>query len=131
VGRAPPLALIVEDAARVEAQIAADGAHVTVRGPGDRACGLCHHWIVLRDLAVESKLGQRHRRSDLETTLVGSDGAQLRDAVHVDEYWRRNNAAPQVDDEVRTTAQQTAVGMSRARVEHAGQGGGAQQLEFG
>src|SRR6185369_11244774 len=52
VGRAPPLALIVEDAARVEAQIAADGAHVAVRGPGDRARRLRHHRMVLRDLAV-------------------------------------------------------------------------------
>ena len=36
IGAPPPFALVVVNAARIEAQIAADGCHVAVTGPGDR-----------------------------------------------------------------------------------------------
>ena len=48
IGLAPPFALIVEDAARVEREIAADGSHVAVGRAGDVGGGLRHHRIVLR-----------------------------------------------------------------------------------
>ena len=47
VGRAPPFALIVEDAARVEAEIAADRAHVAMGRAGDCGRRLRHDRIVL------------------------------------------------------------------------------------
>ena len=37
---APPLALVIEDAARIEAEVAADRAHVAMGRPGDRAGSL-------------------------------------------------------------------------------------------
>ena len=52
IGAPPPFALIVEDAARVEAEIAADGAHVAVRGAGDVRGGLRDDGVVLVDRGV-------------------------------------------------------------------------------
>ena len=97
VGGAPPFALIVEDAARVEAEIAADRAHVAMRRPGDGAGRLRHHRIMPHHLRMRGKLGQRDRGADLERVRVGLDGAQLRDVVDVDQRRRRDDAAPDVD----------------------------------
>ena len=52
IGVAPPFALIVEDAARVEAEIAAERAHVAVGRAGDVGGGLRHHRIKLDDVGV-------------------------------------------------------------------------------
>ena len=48
IGFAPPFALIVKNAAGVEREIAADGAHVAVGRPGDVTGRLRHRRIVLR-----------------------------------------------------------------------------------
>src|SRR5437763_11634402 len=45
VGVAPPFALIVEDAACVETQIAADGAHMALGGAGNVGASLRHGGI--------------------------------------------------------------------------------------
>ena len=52
IGRTPPFALVVEDAARVEAEIAADRAHVAMRRPGDVRGGLRDHRIVRDDVRM-------------------------------------------------------------------------------
>ncbi len=70
VGLPPPLALIVEDAARVEAQVAADGAHVAMGRPGDGARRLRHDGKVLQHAGVMCQLGQRHRRAEREALLT-------------------------------------------------------------
>ena len=59
VGGPPPFALIVEDAARVEADVAADGAHVAMRRPGDGGRRLRHDGIVRENARVLRHLGQR------------------------------------------------------------------------
>src|SRR6478672_6747409 len=46
VGGAPPFALIIEQAAGVEAEIAADRAHVAMGRPGDERGRLRHHRIM-------------------------------------------------------------------------------------
>jgi hypothetical protein len=48
IGLAPPFALIVKDAARVERDIAADRSHVAMGRPGDLAGRLRYCRIVLQ-----------------------------------------------------------------------------------
>ena len=49
IGAPPPFALIVENAACVEAQIAADSSHIAVSGTSDVRGGLRENGVVLID----------------------------------------------------------------------------------
>src|SRR5438132_13234693 len=118
VGAAPPFALVVVEAARVEAQIAAERSHIPMRGSRDEPSGLRHHRIVPHHLFMGGKLGELDRRADLKRARIGPNGAQLLDVVDIDEYRRGNDAAPDIDDQVGAAAQQAALGMARARFDH-------------
>ena len=72
VGVAPPFALIVEDAAGVEAEIAADRAHVAVGGAGDVGGRLRQHWIMLYDRRMLGDFAEANRGADLERIRVGA-----------------------------------------------------------
>jgi len=63
VGVAPPFALVIEDAARVEAEIAADRAHVAVGGAGDVRGRLRDHGIMPVDGGMRGDLAQAYRRT--------------------------------------------------------------------
>src|SRR5262249_36137273 len=52
VGAPPPFALIVENAACVEAEIATNGSHVAVCGAGDVRGSMCKDRVVLIDIGV-------------------------------------------------------------------------------
>src|SRR5437763_1466904 len=111
VGLPPPFALIVKDAARVETQIAADRPHIAMRGAGDDLCGLGQHGIVLGNTGMGGNLGERHRSADLQSLGIRLDEAQLRDHSQVDEHRRRDNTAPDIDDEIGAAADRDAAGM--------------------
>ena len=59
IGLAPPFALIVENAARIEREIAADRAHVAVGRAGDMGRGLRHDRIMFRHIGMRGDLGER------------------------------------------------------------------------
>ena len=133
IGIAPPFALIVEDAARVETEIAADRAHVAVSWAGNVRGRLRDDGIVLVDRGVLGDLGETYRRTEFQSLLIGFDRMQLLHAVHVDQHRRRHDAAPDIDDQVGTAAERHAVRVrfprrdhfiERFRIEHAefGQG---------
>jgi hypothetical protein len=105
VGVAPPFALIVIDAAGVEAQIAADRAHDAMRRTRDLVCGLRHHGIMRAHLRVLGEFGERHRGADLDPVRIGFDRAQLGDIIHLDQDRRRDDAAPDVDREIGAAAE--------------------------
>ena len=131
IGGAPPFALIVEDAAGVEAEIAADRAHVAMGRPGDDGGGLRHHRIMPHHVGMLGKLGERDRGADLDDVRVGADRAQLGDVVDVDQGGRRLDAAADVDDEIGAAAEQPAVGMGGARLDDVVERGRTHQLEVG
>ncbi len=118
VGGAPPFALVIVEAARVETQIAADGSHVAVGGPGDATGSLRHHGIMPPHAFMHVELGELDRGTDLQDARIGPDRAHLLHVVDIDEYRRGDDAAPDVDHEVGAAAQQPAVGMARAGVDH-------------
>ena len=62
VGVTPPFALVIEDAARVEAEIAADRAHVAMGGPGDMRGRLRDYRIMLVDGRMRGDLAQASPR---------------------------------------------------------------------
>jgi len=62
VGRAPPLALVVEHAAGVQTQIPAEGGDTSMGGPGNAACRLGQRWIIRCDARVVCQPRQRHAR---------------------------------------------------------------------
>ena len=62
VGVTPPFALVIEDAARVEAEIAADRAHVALGGAGDMRGRLRDHGIMLVDRGMRGDLAQASPR---------------------------------------------------------------------
>src|ERR1700722_10513565 len=118
VGGAPPFALIVEDAARIETKIAADCAHVAMGRAGDMRGRLSHHRIVAHHVWMRGEFGERDRSADFESAGVGLDGAQFVHAVDIDELGRRDDAAADVDHKVGTAAKQSAFGIRRARRDH-------------
>src|SRR5205085_311948 len=73
VGGAPPFALVVEQAARVEAEVAAYGAHTAVCGPGNEVRCLSEDSIVRAHLRVRGELGEPHCGADLEFMRIGLD----------------------------------------------------------
>ncbi len=111
IGRTPPFALVVEDAASIEAEIAADRAHVAVRRPGNVRGGLRDDRIVRDDRRMLGEFAERDGRADFDGACVGLDRAQLVDAIDVDQHRRRHDAAPNVDDEIGAAAEQPAAGM--------------------
>src|ERR1700686_852753 len=115
IGVAPPFALIVENAARVEREIAADGAHIAVGRAGDMGRGLRHDRIMLCHIGMRGDLGERGRGADLEHPRLGFDAAQLGDAVDVDQHRRRDDPAPDVDHEIGAAANEPAVAMGGTR----------------
>src|SRR5580658_942540 len=117
VGLSPPFALVVVDAARVEAEIAADGAHLALRRAGDRRRSLGQHPILRPHLRMSGKLGQGHGRTDAERVALGLDAAQLGDAGEIDEDRRCDDAAAEIDDEIRAAAQELrpAIGFARGQ----------------
>ncbi len=106
VGVAPPFALIVENAARVEAKIAADRAHIALGRPGDMAGSLRHDRIMFDRLRMRGDFGELCRGADLELARIGRDGAQLVDAVDIDQHRRGDDAAPDVHHEIGAAAEQ-------------------------
>ena len=118
VGGAPPFALVIEQAARIEAEIAADRSHVAMGGAGDEGGGLRHHRIVPRHVGMRGEFDELDRGADLERTRVGADRAQLFDVVDVDEHRRGDDAAADIDHEVGAAAEQRACGMVGARADH-------------
>jgi hypothetical protein len=111
VGGAPPFALVIEQAAGVEAEVAADRSHVAMGRPGDAGRSLRQHWIVPHHLRMRGELGERDRGADLDRLGIGRDGAQLGDVVDVDQHRRRDDAAPDIDHEISAAADEAAVGV--------------------
>src|SRR6185436_14304204 len=105
IGVTPPFALVIEDAARIETEIAADRTHVAVGGPGDMRGGLRDHGIMLVDCWVRGDLAQGHRGAELERFFVGMNRVQFRHAIHVDQNRWRDDAAADVDDEIGAAAE--------------------------
>src|SRR5262249_24790829 len=118
VGGAPPFALVIVEAARVEADIAADRPHVAMSWPGDAAGGLRYYRVVPQHVFVRGELGELDRGPDLEGPRVGPDRAQLLDLVDVDEHRWRDDATPDIDHQVGAAAEEPAIGMARARLDH-------------
>src|SRR5664280_1550696 len=73
IGAPPPFALIVINAAGIEAQIAADGRHDAVTGSGDRYSGLRERAILAGNRRVAGKRGDGHPCADRQSALVGLD----------------------------------------------------------
>src|SRR5450759_5420033 len=136
IGGAPPFALIVKDAAGVEAEIAADRAHVALGGAGDVAGGLRQYRIMLDDRRMLGQRGQPHRGADLKCIYISLDGGQLRHLVHVDEHWWGDDAAADIHDQIGAAAERHAARIGgargqrlveRGRIEHAEIGQGVHQ----
>src|SRR5262249_30256676 len=129
IGLAPPFALIVEDAARVECEVTAEGAHVALRRPGDMAGRLRDRRIVPHDTRIGRKFGKRHGRADLQLTLIGPDIAQLRYGIDFDQHRRRDNAAPDIHHQVGAAAEYSALWMRSARSHQLSQRARPDQIE--
>src|SRR6185437_59531 len=136
VGVPPPFTLIVEDAARVEAEIAADRTHVAVSRAGYVCGGLREDGIMLRYSWKPCEFAHSHRRADLERTFIRFDRVQLGHAVHVYQDFRRDDAAADVDNEIGAAAERHAARIAgprgdrffdRARADHAKFGQGVHQ----
>ena len=115
IGVTPPFALVVEDAARVEAEIAADRAHVAVGGAGDVGGRLRDHGMMLVDGGMLGDLAQRDRGAELDRFLIGMNCVQFLHAVHVDQHRRCDDAAADVDDEIGAAAERHGLGIICAR----------------
>jgi hypothetical protein len=115
VGVTPPFALVIEDAAGVEAEIAADRAHVAVGGAGDVRRRLRDHGIMLVDGGVPGDLAQVYRGPEFDRFFVGTDRVQLLHAVHVDQNRRRDDAAADIDHEIGAAAERHGLRIVRAR----------------
>src|SRR5262252_7624375 len=73
VGVAPPFALVVENAAGVETEIAADRAHIALGRAGDMSGRLRQRRIVTRHFGMRGELAQRYRRANRKFAPIRSD----------------------------------------------------------
>src|ERR1700693_5999892 len=85
IGVPPPFALIVVNAAGIKAQIAANGRHDAVTGPGDRCGGLRKGAILAGDHRVASKRGDGHPRANRYAAFADLDLGQFVDAGKIDQ----------------------------------------------
>src|SRR5262249_57711215 len=115
VGGAPPFALVVEQTAGVETEIAAYRAHVAVGGPGDEGRRLCNNGIMRAHLRMRRKFRERDRGADFKPLRIGLDRAQLADLVDLYEHRRGGDTAPNIDQEISGAAEQPALRRPHAR----------------
>src|SRR3974377_1063543 len=100
VRAAPPVALIVIDAARVEAQIAADRRKCAVTGSGDRVRGLGQSRVMRREALVARNLGDPDHAADDQSRAAVVDAIEFADAGEVDQSIDAANAASQIDQQI-------------------------------
>ena len=115
VGFAPPFGLVVVDAAGIQADVAADRAHVALGRPGDRAGGLGDRRIAAPDFRMLGDLVQPRRRPDDEPAFVDFYGLEIGQVVGVDQDRRRLDLPPDVDQQVGAAADHPAFGMGEPR----------------
>ena len=101
VALAPPTALVVEDTARVEAEIAADGGHVAVRRTGDLRRGPRDCRKIAYDRIVLPECVERHRAADCQAVRAADNVLHFFDIVQIDQRRRLDQAAAHVDDQIR------------------------------
>src|ERR1017187_5929427 len=95
-----PFALIVINAAGIETQIAADGRHDAMPGPGDRFGRLRERAILAGDRRVARERGDGHARADRYAASVALDLGQLVDAGKVDQLIWAADTTPHVHQQV-------------------------------
>ena len=100
IGGAPPFALIVEDAARIETQVAADRPHVAVGRPGDDG-----RWM-------SRKLGERTDAPTSSRSASASTKRSSATALMSISTGGANDAAADIDHEIGAAAERRAAGIS-------------------
>src|SRR5262245_40197808 len=104
---APPCALIVEDAARVEAEITADRRHGAVAGSGDRLGCLRHGPVVRRDQHLAGERDEGHAGADAQPALAELDPVELVDAGKIDQQIGTVQPMAHADEEVGAAGDET------------------------
>jgi hypothetical protein len=127
VGAAPPFALVVEDAACVEAQVAAEGGHGAVAGAGDAGRGFGKRRQRSRDARIVRERFERHAGADAPAAGVLLDPRELRDRTEVDQRLRRADAASQVRNQVGAAGDDAR--RRQTRQQGAGFGGGGRPVK--
>src|SRR5690606_1497032 len=84
VRRAPPFALVVVDAARVEEQVSADRGDAAMRRTGYRAGGLRDRAVAADEQRMRGERRQAGSRADRHPRARALDGVEARDAAEVD-----------------------------------------------
>src|SRR5664279_4033367 len=115
VGAPPPFALIVINAAGIEAQIAANGRHDAVTWPRDRCGGLRERAILAGDRRVASQRGDGHTRADRHAAAVSLDLGQFVDAGEIDQQIRTADATPHVHQQIGAARDEAAARMLETR----------------
>ena len=84
VGAPPPFALVVVDAARIEAEVAADRGHRAVAGTCDASGGFRQGTMASADLGMVSQSTQCHHRADAGAARGERDLSQFVDCRQVE-----------------------------------------------
>src|SRR5690606_19797103 len=111
VRRAPPFALVVVDAARVEEQVSADRGDAAMRRTGYRAGGLRDRAVAADEQRMRGERRQAGSRADRHPRARALDGVEARDAAEVDEHFRPLDAAAQVRYQVGSAGDESRVGI--------------------
>ena len=81
IGGAPPFALIVEDAARIETQVAADRPHVAVGRPGDDGRWMSRKLGERTDAPTSSRSASASTKRSSATALMSISTGGANDAA--------------------------------------------------
>src|SRR5690606_28173657 len=100
-GVAPEERLVVIGAARVEAEIAPEGAHVAQLWPGHRPGRLCERRKMLLHERMTGYGAERLGCADHELAVLLLDAAQLADLLQRDQVLRREQPVLHVRHQVR------------------------------
>src|ERR1051325_8162341 len=100
---APCQRLVVPEAARVQADVAADRPHIPQHRGGDRVYLFVQHGIAPRDVVRAYQLRERGHGAYLQAAVRRKDGAQFMNIAEVDDILRREQLLLKRRHQIRTT----------------------------
>ena len=131
VALAPPLGLVVEQAARIEAEVAADSAVGAMGRSSDGRRRLGNRRIFANDRFIDGQIGKLHARADPQSIAILRDRGNVRNRCQVDHGFRRFDAAADIHDHIRPTGEVARGRIGGFQLDRLSRGIGPVQGEFG
>ena len=127
----PPFALVVVNAAGIEAQIAAERSQVAVAWRGDGSGSLRQGAIVRPDGSVSRNRCDRDAGADRHSAVAGIDLGKFADTGNINQHIWPADATTNVHEQVCSARDKAALWMRQKRRDRLFEGGGLRETQLG